>query len=63
MADSSKYHKRDWELQATHGAALHNKRTLLWKHWLDAELEDCVNNTGESEPNYESFLERLWHDN
>ena len=59
LADSSKYHKRDWELQATHGPALHSRRTLLQKHWLDAELGDCVNTTGESEPNYQSLLERL----
>ena len=51
VADSSKYPKRDWELQATHGPALHSKRTLLQKHWLDAELGDCVNTTGESKPN------------
>ena len=62
VADSSKYHKRDWKLQATHGPALHSKRTFLWKHWLDAELGVCVNTTGESEPNYQSILERLWKD-
>ena len=62
VADSSKYHKRYWELQDAHGPALHSKRTLLRKHWLDAELGDCVNTTGESEPNYQLLLESLWQD-